>query len=75
MPVADPDIWWGAAPNLTRMCNFLTGDRWTLGFRARPRRFARMAPVRRNRLFDPPFDRLQLFSGGLGCKAASNRDP
>ncbi|WP_020179958.1 Qat anti-phage system QueC-like protein QatC [Methylopila sp. M107] len=65
VPVADPAIWWGAAPILTRMLNFLTGDRWTLGFRSRPRRFARMAPPRRNRLFDPPFDRLQLFSGGL----------
>lgn len=65
VPVADPALWWGAAPILTRMLNFLTGDRWTLGFRARPRRFARLAPTRRGRLFVPPFDRLQLFSGGL----------
>ena len=65
VPVADPARWWTAAPILTRMLNFLTGDRWTLGFRARPRRFARLAPARRARLFDPPFDRLQLFSGGM----------
>jgi hypothetical protein len=65
VPVADPSLWWGAAPILTRMLNFLTGDRWMLGFRARPRRFVRMAPARRARLFDPPYDRLQLLSGGL----------
>lgn len=65
VPVADPALWWSAAPVLTRMLNFLTGDRWSLGFRARPRRFARMAPAPRARLFNPPFDSLQLFSGGL----------
>jgi len=65
VPVADPALWWSAAPILTRILNFLTGDRWTLGFRARPRHFARLAPARRARLFDLPFDRLQLFSGGL----------
>ena len=45
VPVADPALWWSAAPILTRMLNFLTGDRWTLGFRSRPRRLARLAPV------------------------------
>ena len=65
VPVADTALWWGATPILTRMLNFLTGDRWTLGFRARPRRFARLAPVRRAHLFNPPYDSLQLFSGGL----------
>lgn len=65
VPVADPTLWWSAVPILTRMLNFLTGDHWTLGFRARPRRFARMAPVRRARLLEPPFDQLQLFSGGM----------
>lgn len=65
VPVADPARWWAAAPILTRMLNFLTGDRWALGFRARPRGFARLAPARRARLFEPPFDRLQLFSGGM----------
>lgn len=65
VPVADPALWWSAAPVLTRMLNFLTGDRWTLGFRSRPHRFARLAPASRTRLFEPSFDRLQLFSGGL----------
>lgn len=65
VPVADPARWWTAEPILTRMLNFLTGDRWTLGFRARPRRFARLAPTHRARLSDQPFNRLQLFSGGM----------
>jgi hypothetical protein len=47
------------------MLNFLTGDQWTLGFRARPRRLARLVPEARGRLLDPPFDELSLFSGGL----------
>ena len=47
------------------MLNFLTGDRWSLAFRARPRRFAMVAPIQPNRLIGPPFDDLALFSGGL----------
>src|SRR5262249_15566307 len=48
-----------------RMLDFLTGDRWTLDFRARPRRFTAVAPRRPARLIAPPFDDLALFSGGL----------
>jgi hypothetical protein len=47
------------------MLNFLTGDRWSVAFRARPRRFTQVAPARPARLFGPPFDDLALFSGGL----------
>jgi hypothetical protein len=65
VPVADPERWVVSAHVFTRMLNFLTCDRWTLGFRARPRRFARLAPIRRPRLLDLPFDDLALFSGGL----------
>jgi len=65
VPVASPPLWMAAAPVFTRMLNFLTGDRWTIGFRARPRRFARLAPVRRPGLLPSPFDDLALFSGGL----------
>lgn len=64
VPVSDPARWTAAAPIFTRMLNFLTGDRWTLVFRARPRRFARMAAAR-PQLFAPRFDDLALFSGGL----------
>jgi len=65
VPVSDSDRWTDAGPIFERMFNFLTGDWWTLGFRARPRRFAAIAPRRPARLIGPPFDDLALFSGGL----------
>jgi len=65
VPVSDPDRWTAVAPIFVRMLNFLTGDRWSLAFRARPSHFARVAPTRPARLFGPPFDDLALFSGGL----------
>jgi hypothetical protein len=65
VPVADPDRWASAALTFERMLNFLTGDRWSLGFRARPRRFARVAPTPPGRFLGPPFNDLALFSGGL----------
>ena len=65
IPVSDPDRWHAVAPTFVRLLNFLTGDRWSLGFRARPRRFARVAMTPPARLFGPTFDDLALFSGGL----------
>ncbi len=65
VPVSDPERWTAVEPILVRMLNFLTGDRWSLAFRARPRRFARVARTSPPRLFGPPFDDLALFSGGL----------
>ena len=65
VPVSDPDRWAAVAPILIRMLNFLTGDRWSMAFRARPRRFDAVAPTRPVRLIGPPFDDLALFSGGL----------
>jgi len=65
VPVAAPVRWTAAAPVFTRMLNFLTGDRWTIDFRARPPRVARLAPAPRSTLPPPPFDDLALFSGGL----------
>ena len=65
VPVSDPERWTVVAPIFVRMLNYLTGDRWSLAFRARPRPFARVAPTRPSRLFGPPFDDLALFSGGL----------
>ena len=65
VPVGDPALWNAASPILERMLNFLTGDRWSCGFRARPPRFERLAPVRRPTLIEAPFDDLALFSGGL----------
>jgi hypothetical protein len=65
VPVSDPERWSAAAQTFVRMLNFLTGDRWSLGFRARPRGFAKIVPARPACLIGPPFDDLALFSGGL----------
>jgi hypothetical protein len=65
VPVSDVDRWSATAPLLQRLLGFLTGDRWTLGFRPRPRGFETVVPPRRRRLIDPPYDSLTLFSGGL----------
>lgn len=65
VPVSDPDRWVETAPTFERMLNFLTGDRWSLGFRARPHRFARIVPAPPSTLIGPPFTDLTLFSGGL----------
>lgn len=65
VPVSDPDRWAAAVPVLTRLLNFLTGDRWTIGFRARPRQFTSIVPEAPAPLIGPPFDTIALFSGGL----------
>lgn len=65
VPVSDPDRWACATSVLVRLLNFLTGDRWAIGFRARPHRFAATAPQRPLRRIVPSFDTLALFSGGL----------
>ncbi|HSW64033.1 MAG TPA: Qat anti-phage system QueC-like protein QatC [Dissulfurispiraceae bacterium] len=64
VPVSDPDLWQAAAHTLTRTLDFLTGDRWTVGFRCRPKRFASIisSPAA---LLPPRFDAASLFSGGL----------
>lgn len=65
VPVSDPERWTAVVPTFVKMLNFLTGDRWSLAFCARPLRFARIAPARPARLFGPPFNDIALFSGGL----------
>jgi hypothetical protein len=64
VPVSDLVRWNAGIPVLQRMLNFLTGDIWLVGFRARPPRFA-MAVSAVQHLIDPPFDEVSLFSGGL----------
>jgi hypothetical protein len=64
VPVSDPVRWRSASPTLKRALEFLTGDRWTLGFRARPDRFAKIVSPGAT-LFPPTFDVVSLFSGGL----------
>jgi len=65
VPVSNPGCWSSAAPIFERMLNFLTGDRWTLAFRARYLPFSSIVPAAPPRLMGPPFDCLALFSGGL----------
>lgn len=65
VPVSDPTRWSAATALLQRMLNFLTGDRWTLGFRPRPAGFPAIVPTRPPRFPPPAFNSLALFSGGL----------
>ena len=36
VPVSDPSTWLATQRTLKRALNFLTGDRWQIGFRSRP---------------------------------------
>jgi hypothetical protein len=65
VPVSDPSRWAATAPILKKSLDFLTGDRWTIGFRARPDRFATITKAAPPSLIAPPFDSVSLFSGGL----------
>jgi hypothetical protein len=65
VPVSDPPRWIATAPILKSLLNFLTGDRWELGFRARPSRFESVVEPAAPSLIAHPFDTLSLFSGGL----------
>ena len=64
VPVSDPNRWSAAANTLKRILNFLTGDRWIVGFRGRPKRFDKISSSR-STLFPPSFNEISLFSGGL----------
>lgn len=65
VPVSDHVRWSAAAPILQRLLNFLTGDKWDVGFRGRPKKLAKLAPVLAPDLLPPAFDGISLFSGGL----------
>lgn len=65
VPVSDPVRWGTATATLKKSLDFLTGDQWTIGFRASPARFATIAEEAPPSLICPPFDSLSLFSGGL----------
>lgn len=65
VPVSDPGRWYASTPTLKKMLDFLTGDRWTIGFRGRPPRFAVIAEQPPPSLLPTPYDSLSLFSGGL----------
>lgn len=64
VPVSDPNLWNAAAQTVKQTLDFLTGDRWTIGFRSRPERFAEIITPAAS-LLPPAFDVVSLFSGGL----------
>jgi hypothetical protein len=65
VPVSDVTRWTSATTVLVRLLNFLTGDLWTIDFRARPRKFESAVQQRPAEPNTSPFDDLALFSGGL----------
>lgn len=65
IPVSDPLRWTAVAPILVRALNFLTGDRWDVGFRRRAKGYARLVSPVAPTLLPTPFDGVSLFSGGL----------
>lgn len=64
LPVAEPKLWEGLAPLIVTTLNFLTGDRWGVRFRARPKGLASLAPAP-TKLRTATADSVCLFSGGL----------
>lgn len=65
IPVSDPVRWTAAAPILIRALNFLTGDKWDVGFRKRAKGYETLVSPVIPTLIPPPFDGVSLFSGGL----------
>lgn len=65
VPVSDPARWTAAAEIVRRALDFLTGDRWSIGFRARPKAFQTTTLPLPPNLLGSPYDGISLFSGGL----------
>jgi len=65
VPVDNPELWGQAGRTLKRDLDFLTGDLWTIDFRAKPEHWVKALPPVAMPLTDPPFDGVSLFSGGL----------
>lgn len=65
IPVSNPTKWNTAASILRRALDFLTGDRWEIGFRNRPKEFAQIIRKTAQPPLIPPYDGVSLFSGGL----------
>ncbi len=60
-PVADPELWRTASPQIKEFLSFLTGDEWNLSFRTK-------LPAPAPKIGNPPLikpDAVCLFSGGL----------
>ncbi|UKV13228.1 hypothetical protein L6172_14350 [Thalassospiraceae bacterium SW-3-3] len=65
VPVSDPQRWSTVTSVLSRILNFLTGDRWMVGFRKRPKDVSALVSPRPHPLLPVQFDSVSLFSGGL----------
>ncbi|HHS9527573.1 TPA: Qat anti-phage system QueC-like protein QatC, partial [Raoultella ornithinolytica] len=64
IPVADPVLWGNQAELLSKLLNFLTGDRWSLHFRERPEvEGGLIKGSTKSRTLNPTS--VCLFSGGL----------
>ncbi|MFK4724714.1 hypothetical protein ABIE89_005814 [Bradyrhizobium niftali] len=65
VPVSNPELWTGQRALVEKMLRFLTGDHWTVSFRARPEGMADFVRRPVAVLQDHGFDSVALFSGGL----------
>ncbi|MBN8979585.1 MAG: hypothetical protein J0I08_24265 [Rhizobiales bacterium] len=65
VPVSSPDLWNGQRALLEKMLRFLTGDHWTVLFRARPEGMTDFVRRPVANLQGHVFDGVALFSGGL----------
>lgn len=64
VPVKEPEVWEQITPLLRTILDFLTGDKWSVQFRARPLAKRRLASTTENLRTANP-DCVCLFSGGL----------
>ena len=64
IPVSDPDLWNEVANDIQYLLKFLTGDRWRLVFRARPKRVSSIVKYT-GRAQTKVIDEVSLLSGGL----------
>ena len=64
LPVRDVTNWNGVTPLLSKMLEFLTGDKWRFFFRERPKGFSKVIRQAELDLSDLPTSAC-LFSGGL----------
>lgn len=63
-PVSDHALWGGLSHEIERLLKFLTGDRWRLFFRPRPKRMSSILKPTDKLPLDG-LDEVCLFSGGL----------
>jgi len=66
IPVSDQARWTAAAPILVRALNFLTGDRWEVGFRKRAMGYAKLVPAAAAYPFSRPIRRRESVLRGPG---------